>query len=160
MVCDKQNQKAEGQVEKEVPEIVFDHCFFGSEGEDTVAIQVTGDRRTRMIFAHVVPKKGFSHEHGATELIKDIAKPGYNEIILKCDGEPSLKTIQEEIRRRRRFWRTHQLETVGRTEQPNAPGRPSQVRVMRRGLEQSLERRLSAKRPFTTWLVERAADLL
>ena len=36
-----------------------------------------------MFFAHVVPKKGFSHEHGAAELIKDIAKLGYNEIILK-----------------------------------------------------------------------------
>ena len=30
-----------------------------------------------MIFAHVVPKKGFSHKHGATELIKDIAKLGW-----------------------------------------------------------------------------------
>ena len=81
--------------------MVFDYCFLGSEGEDTVASQVTRDRRTRMIFAHVVPKKGFSHEHGATELIKDIAKLGYNEIILKCDGEPALKTIEEEVRRQR-----------------------------------------------------------
>ena len=46
-----------------------------------------------MIFAHAVPKKGFSHELGATELIKDIAKLGHNEIILKCDREPALKTI-------------------------------------------------------------------
>ena len=98
---EKHHQKIEFQVDKEVPEIVFDYCFLGSEGEDTVAIQVTRDRRTRMIFAHVVPKKGFSHEHGATELIKDIAKLGYNEIILKCDGEPALKTIQEEVRRQR-----------------------------------------------------------
>ena len=91
---EEHHPKIEFQVDKEVPEIVFDYCFMGSEGEDTVAIQVTRDRRTRMIFAHVIPKKGFSHEHGATELIKDIAKLGYNEIILKCDGEPALKTIQ------------------------------------------------------------------
>ena len=63
-----------------------------------------------MISAHVIPKKGFSHEHGATELIKDIAKLGYNEIILKCS------------------WRTRQLETVGRTEQPSAPSTQSQSR--------------------------------
>ena len=86
---DKHHQKVEGQVGEEMPEIVFDYCFLVSEGEDTVAIQVTRDRRTRMILVHVVPKKGFSHEHGATELIKDIAKLGYNEIILKCDGEPA-----------------------------------------------------------------------
>ena len=94
---DKHHLKVEGQVDK----MVFDYCFLGSEGGDTVAIQVTRDRRTRMIFAHVVPKKGFSHEHGATELIKDIAKLGNNEIIFKCDGEPALKTIQEEVRRQR-----------------------------------------------------------
>ena len=56
---DKHHQKVEGQVDKEVPEIVFDCCFLGSQGEDTVAIQVTRDRQTRMIFAHVAPKKDF-----------------------------------------------------------------------------------------------------
>ena len=35
-----------------------------------------------------------------------------------------------------------------------------QVRVIRRGLEQRLELRLSGKHPVTAWLVERAADLL
>ena len=95
---DKHHQKVEGKVEKEVPQIVFDCCFSGSEGENTVAIQATRGRRTRMIFATVVRKKGFLHEHGATELIKDIARQGYNEITLKCDGEPGLRTIQQEVR--------------------------------------------------------------
>ena len=35
-----------------------------------------------------------------------------------------------------------------------------QVRVIRRGLEQRLELRLSGKHPVTAWLVERAADFL
>ena len=35
-----------------------------------------------------------------------------------------------------------------------------QVRVIRRGLEQRLELRMSGKHPVTEWLVERAADLL
>ena len=43
-----------------MPEIVFDFNFLGSEGEETIAVQVARDRRTRMIFAHVVPEKGFS----------------------------------------------------------------------------------------------------
>ena len=34
---DKHRQKVKGQVEKVVPEIVFDSCFLGSAGEDIVA---------------------------------------------------------------------------------------------------------------------------
>ena len=162
---DKHHHKAEAQGEKEVPEIVFDYCFLGSEGEETIAIQVARDRRTRMIFAHVVPKKGFSHEHGAAELIKDIAKLGYNEIILKCDGEPAMKTIQEEVRKQRSEKTILENSLVGDSRANGAAERAvqaiaEQVRVLRRGLEQRLGLRLSGKHPVTAWLVERAADLL
>ena len=34
-------------------------------------------------------------------MIKDIKKLGYSEVILKCDGEPALKSVQEEVKRRR-----------------------------------------------------------
>ena len=56
-----------------VPQIVMDYCFMkGDEDEDTVAIQVAKDRRTRMVFAHVIPRKGLASKHGANELLKDI----------------------------------------------------------------------------------------
>ena len=58
---DKAHRLNEEQNKKGVPEIVFDYGFLGSEAEDTIAIQVARDRRTQMIFAHVVPKKGFTH---------------------------------------------------------------------------------------------------
>ncbi len=34
-------------------------------------------------------------------LIKDLEKLGYDEVILKSDGEPALRAVQEEVRRRR-----------------------------------------------------------
>ena len=34
-------------------------------------------------------------------MIKDIKKLGYSEVVLKCDGEPALKSVQEEVKRRR-----------------------------------------------------------
>ena len=34
-------------------------------------------------------------------MVEDIAKLGYQEIILKCDGEPALKNVQSEVQRRR-----------------------------------------------------------
>ena len=44
--------------------------------EETVAIQVAKDRRTRMIFAHMVSKKEMTHEFGAEAMIEDLEKLG------------------------------------------------------------------------------------
>ena len=86
---------------KEVPQVVFDYMMGGEGDSETAAIQVTKDRRSRMIFAHVVPRKGMIHAHGAAEMLKDMEKLGYHEVILKSDGEPALKAIQKEVRERR-----------------------------------------------------------
>ena len=162
---DKHHKKREYQHNKEIPEIVFDYGFMGAEGEETIAIQVAKDRRTRMIFAHVVPKKGITHEHGAAEMTKDIAKLGYNEVILKCDGEPALKNVQDEVKKQRAQKTILENSPVGDSQANGAAERAvqavaEQVRVLRRGLEQRLGVRLSGKHPVTAWLVEHAADLL
>jgi hypothetical protein len=164
---DKPHHRHDGQDEKSIPEIVFDYGFLGGEGDDeTVAVQIAKDRRTRMLFAHVVPRKGFSHEHGASEMIRDIEKLGYGDIILKCDGEPALKTIQEAVRVRRSGGNTIlENSPVGDSRSNGAAERAvqsisEQVRVVRRGLEQRLGLRLSAKHPVTAWLVEHCADLI
>ena len=50
---------------------MLDHCFMaGKVGEETADIQLAKDRRTRMIFAHMVPGKGLASMHGAEEMIK------------------------------------------------------------------------------------------
>ena len=62
-----------------------------------------------------------SHAHGAEELIKDIDKLGYREVILKSDGEPALKSIQDEVKKRRsdlRYLRTAQWGNLNRMEWP------------------------------------------
>ena len=74
---------------------------------------------------------------------KDFAKSGYNEIILKCDGEPALKTIQEEVRRQRSEKTRLENSPVGDSRANGAAERAmqaivEQVRVIRRGLEQRL----------------------
>lgn len=48
-----------------MPEMVFDYAFLGSEGERlAIPVLVARDRRTHMIFAHIVPSNGLAHEHG------------------------------------------------------------------------------------------------
>ena len=69
--------RKEDQEEKQVPEIVFDYGFLGGkEDEETLAVQVARDRRTQMIFANVVPRKGMIHEHGAKAMVDDLEKLG------------------------------------------------------------------------------------
>ena len=163
---DRPHRHQDGQESKELPEVVFDYGFLGGEGdEETVPVQICKDRRTRMIFAHVVPRKGFAHEHGAAEMIRDIEKLGYSDIILKCDGEAALKTIQEAVRSRRNGKTVLENSPVGDSRSNGAAERAvqavaEQVRVIRRGLEVRLGLKLSCKHPVTCWLVEHCADLI
>ena len=162
---DRPHRKQEGEENKNVPEVVFDYGFLGAEGEETIAIQVARDRRTKMVFAHVVPRKGFTHEHGAEEMVKDLKKLGYSEVVLKCDGEPALKSVQEEVKRRRPEPTILENSPVGDSRSNGAAEQAvqavgEQVRVLRRGLEQRLGVKLSGKHPVMSWLVEHAADLL
>ena len=46
-------------------------------------------------------EKGMVHEHGAAAMVSDIERLGYKEVMLKCDGEPAMKSAQEEVKRRR-----------------------------------------------------------
>ena len=99
---DLPHKKREHQCEKQISEIVFDYRFLGGEDDtETLGVQVARDRWTQMLFAHVVPRKGMVHEHGAAAMVSDIERLGYKEVILKCDGEPGMKSVQEEVERRR-----------------------------------------------------------
>jgi hypothetical protein len=145
---------------------VFDYCFLGGkEDEDTLAVQVARFVTSKAIFAHPVSKKGMGHEHGAKEMIKDIAKVGHTEIILKCDGEPALKQVQEEVKARREQETTLENSPVGCSRSNGIAERAvqalgEQVRVMRSALRHRVGRVFSAGHPVTMWLVEHAADVM
>ena len=151
--------------DKAVAEVVFDYCFMGNDGEETLAIQVARDRRTRMIFAHVVPRKGMSHEYGAVAMTNDLERLGYNEVILKCDNEPALRNVQEEVKARRTQSTLLENSPVGDSRSNGAAERAvqavqEQVRVLRHGLEQRLGAKVSTHHPVMAWLVMHAADLI
>lgn len=113
-----------------------------------------------MLFAHVVPRKGLSHEHSAKELELGTKKSGYCEVRLNCDGEPVLKSVQEEVRRRLREEPTI-LENsgVGDSRSNGAAGRGvqairEQVRVVKCGFESRLGVKLKGSHAVTCWFVE------
>ena len=162
---DRQHQHQDQQADKGIAEVVFDYCFMGEENEETVAIQVARDRRTKMTFAHVVPKKGMTHEHGAVAMLADLKKLGYHEVILKCDGEPALRSVQEEVKLRREQPTILENSPVADSRSNGAAERAVQavqehVRVLKHGLEQRLGIKIKASHPVLSWIVEHAADLL
>ena len=74
---DRHHRRRENTDEKQIPEIVFDYVFMASaEDEETIPVQVARDRRTQMLFAHVVPRKGMISQHGADAMERDIEKLG------------------------------------------------------------------------------------
>ena len=74
----RHHKRVDHQGEKQIPEVVFDYGFLGGkDDEETLAVQVARDRRTQMLFAHVVPRKGMVHEHGAVAMLQDLEKLGY-----------------------------------------------------------------------------------
>ena len=80
----------------------MDYAFLGDKDDtETLVIQVARDVWSGYLFAHAVPRKGLTHEHGAKELIKDVEQLGHTKVIIKTDGEPAMKSFQEEVKARR-----------------------------------------------------------
>ena len=60
------------------------------------------DKWTKTTFSHLCEKKGATDKWVISRLCQDIDSLGYTKIILKGDGEPALKEVQQEIKDRRK----------------------------------------------------------
>ena len=81
---DRPHRAVDNRAERGVPEVHFDYGFLGNKDEEeTQAIQVARDVQSHMLLAHHVPRKGMASEHGAQELVKDLAQFGHAKVILK-----------------------------------------------------------------------------
>ena len=103
--------------------------------------------------------------HPSQEMKKDIDKLGYKEIILKSDGEPALKSVQEEVKRRRNDPTILENSAPGDSRANGAAERAVQalgehVRVLRAGLQGRLDMVIRGSHPVMTWLVQHAADCI
>ena len=65
---------------------------FGQEDDcdDKATAFVYEDDHTKMIFGHVCERKGASDTWVIEKIKEDIARLGYQDVILKGDGEPAL----------------------------------------------------------------------
>ena len=163
---DRPHRRAEDIGEHSVPEVCFDYAFVKTKDEDeTQAVQVARDRQTHMIFAHHVPRKGLASTHGASEMLKDLEKLGYHDVILKCDGEPALVNVQKEVVRLREKPTQKENSPAGDSKANGVSERAvrafgDQLRAVRGGLELRLGVRIPGKHCITSWMIEHSADLL
>ena len=63
-----------------------------SEKVDSPPFLVGPDRKTKWVFAHMVPKKGHN-SHAARIVGREIRLAGYSKTALKSDQEPGIKTL-------------------------------------------------------------------
>lgn len=48
--------------------------------------------------AHVVPRKGLVHVYGAEMVFDNLKRLGHEQVVLKGDSEPALKSVEEDVR--------------------------------------------------------------
>ena len=63
--------------------------------EETGAKHVASTGERVSLVAHMVPRRGLCHEHGAEQMTKDLKKVGHHEVIWKCEREPALKRVHD-----------------------------------------------------------------
>ena len=110
-------------------------------------------------------RKGLASDHGVQQLLKDIETLGYRKVCLKCDGEPALIAIQQEVVKRRQFETLLENCPAGDSQANGVAERAvqavaQQVRVLRYSLQYKLGAVVPGPHAITCWLVEHAADLL
>ena len=86
----------------------MDYCFLRDyAGGDYIVVIAGRDRRTGVLFSHVVPNKGGSVDWLVPQLIRDLCKLGYyNTVTLKTDQEPAIVDLMKDVARARGDVRT------------------------------------------------------
>ena len=154
-----------------LPEFHMDYCFPGDEeGTSPMKVLVMRERTSRMLLAVVVPKKGLS-TFVANRVLAFIREVGcaYIDIIIRCDQEPAILALREDISRSRaQLFQCKSLPEESPKESHASNGIveravksvEAQIRVMRSAFEERVGRKLEEGEPIYGWMVEYAAVLL
>ena len=167
---DGHRKKKKHNNDREVPVISGDFCFMGqSEQEKATPIFVLRDHSTRITFAHVCEGKGIVDaeysDYLRNAVLKDISSMGHSKIVLKTDGEPACKALQEHIKTSRDATTILENSPVGESQSNGVVEKAideieGMVRTLKSALEERLGWKIDPKHPVLTWLVEWSASLI
>jgi hypothetical protein len=139
----------EGSEDNQVPEVCVDYMYMTEKEEREedrgMPILVVRDRRTKMAWPHVVPRKG-KEGFAVRALARDLRLLGYLRVILKSDGEPSVMALKEAVRVESECEVVPEESPVG--EHQSNGGAEAAVRVVQgqvRAMQDALESRLGKR---------------
>ena len=69
----------------------------GERENSGMSILVMVDHETDMTLSSVAPKKGV-HAYSVVRVCNDLNSLGYNQVILKSDGEPAIMALKEALK--------------------------------------------------------------
>ena len=166
----------------EDPEEVFvvsiDYGFFGAPGDlpsDAVGgaqmpVLVVRDRKSKALFAHLVPSKGVEHFYPEHALVRDIKFLGYPSVVIKSDQAPAIKALAEAVKNSfaAKGGVRVQLENSPKGDDHGKSNGEAEAAVeITQGLcrtykdacEKGLGELIDPRSPFLGWLVEHAASM-
>lgn len=145
----------------------MDYCFLRDHvGGEYQSVLVGKDRRSEMIFAHVVPHKGATVDWLIPQLVRDLQKLGFwGAVTIKTDGEPAIAAVVQELARARGNLRTILEMSPPSDSQSNGHAERAirtveeLTRVHKLALESKLGGSVPVSHAILPWLVEHVVDL-
>ena len=149
------------------PQFHFDYKTFGQEDDrdDKATASVYKNDHTKMICGHACERKGASDTWVIGKIKEDIARLGYQDVILKGDGEPALVQVLENVKLAREAPSIIQHPPAcdplanGATEKAVQDYMP-QVRAMKILLEARFKCNVESDWKIMEWITELAGELL
>ena len=146
------------------PTLSMDYFFFGEqEAKETTSLVIV-DNVSKMSWATTLDGK--TSAYAVSFVLSCLRETGYRRVVLKSDGEPSIKALKEEVRAKAsgievvvRETRTGDKRSNGAAE-VGVRETKRQCRALLSTLEERLGTKLDPNHPLLTWLVRHATFCL
>ena len=148
-----------------LPIISMDYNELNEESANPQKVIIGKDEVTGNVFAHNVIAKGLVDDWICKKLVQDFEEFGRSDIILKTDGEPAIKAVQNRVQALR-HGRTVPRNPPAYNPQANGPCEKAvqDVTALLRSIKIALEYRMKVKihddAPIMQWALEHAVFLL
>ena len=161
------HRRMDAEASHEIPHVSMDCFFMGQDEEKCLPMLAMKDHKSKMIFSHVVPKKGASVAYCVSQAVRNLEYLGYPKIVLKCDQEPAMLDLWNAVAKACKQTGVEILpehSPVGESQSNGVIERAIQevegvVRTLKDQVEEKYQQRLQQDHPFLVWLIRHAGDL-
>ena len=151
--------------DQSIPVVSMDYGYMESKNQEKgMPMLVMKDRKTKAIYANIVPEKGLN-PYAVKRASKDLQLLGHDKIILKTDNEASIMALKRAIMTEKPVTIVPEeapvRESQSNGEVENAVKQvQSKTRTLRLSIESRYEMDLNRDHPSIPWMLKHAADML